>query len=71
MKPAVSIVATCYNYSPFLGYLFEAGHRYVRKNSFLAFRERIRQKTKRSRGVSVEQIIGEINPSLIGWFGYF
>ncbi len=55
----------------FLGYLFEAGHRYVRKKSLLAFRDRIRQKTKRSRGVSVEQIIGELNPSLIGWFGYF
>jgi len=55
----------------FLGYLFEAGHRYVRKKSLLACRDRIREKTKRSRGVSVEQIIGELNPSLIGWFGYF
>jgi len=55
----------------FLGYLFEAGHRYVRKKSLLAFRDRIREKTKRSRGVSVEQIIGELNPSIIGWFGYF
>jgi len=55
----------------FLGYLFEAGHRYVRKKSLLAFRDRVRQKTKRSRGVSVEQIFGELNLSLIGWFGYF
>jgi RNA-directed DNA polymerase len=55
----------------FLGYLFESGHRYVRKKSLLALRDKIRQKTRRTRGVSVEQIIAELNPSLIGWFGYF
>ena len=55
----------------FLGYLFEAGHRYVRKKSLMALRDKIRQKTKRTRGVSVEQIIGELNSSLKGWFGYF
>ena len=55
----------------FLGYLFEAGHRYVRKKSLMALRDKIRQKTRRTRGVSVEQIIAELNPSLKGWFGYF
>lgn len=55
----------------FLGYRFEAGHRYVRKKSLMALRDKIRQKTKRTRGVSIEQIVGELNPSLIGWFGYF
>jgi RNA-directed DNA polymerase len=55
----------------FLGYLFEAGHRYVRKKSLMALRDKIRQKTKRTRGVSVEQIIEELNSSLRGWFGYF
>jgi RNA-directed DNA polymerase len=55
----------------FLGYLFEAGHRYVRKKSLMALRDRIRQKTKRTCGMSVEQIVEELNPSLIGWFGYF
>jgi RNA-directed DNA polymerase len=55
----------------FLGYLFEAGHRYVRKKSLMALRDKIRQKTKRTRGISVEQIIGELNSNLRGWFGYF
>ena len=55
----------------FLGYRFEAGYRYVRMKSLLALRDKIRQKTKRTCGKSVEQIIAEINPSLIGWFGYF
>ena len=55
----------------FLGYLFEAGHRYARKKRLLALRDKIRQKTKRTCGVSVEHIIEELNPSLKGWFGYF
>jgi len=55
----------------FLGYRFEAGNRCVRKKSLMALRDKIRQRTRRTRGVSVEQIIGELNPSLKGWFGYF
>jgi RNA-directed DNA polymerase len=55
----------------FLGYHFEAGHRSVRKKSLMALRDKIRQKTKRTRGISVEQIIEELNPSLRGWFGYY
>ena len=55
----------------FLGYRFEAGNRCVRKKSLMALRDMIRQRTRRTRGVSVEQIIGELNPSLKGWFGYF
>ncbi len=55
----------------FLGYRFEAGYRYVRKKSLLALRDKIRQKTKRTCGKSVEHVIAELNPSLKGWFGYF
>jgi RNA-directed DNA polymerase len=55
----------------FLGYRFEAGNRCVRKKSLMALRDKIRQRTRRTRGVSVEQILGELNPSLKGWFGYF
>jgi RNA-directed DNA polymerase len=55
----------------FLGYRFEAGNRCVRKKSLMALRDKIRQRTRRTRGVSVEQIIGELTPSLKGWFGYF
>ena len=55
----------------FLGYRFKAGHRYASKKRFLALRDKIGKKTKRTCGTSVEQVIAELNPSLTGWFGYF
>jgi RNA-directed DNA polymerase len=55
----------------FLGYRFEAGKRRVRKKSLKALRERIRARTKRTRGDSIEHIIDSVNPMLRGWFGYF
>jgi len=55
----------------FLGYRFEAGRRWVRKKSLKALKDRIRAKTGRSRGDSVDQIIDSLNPMLRGWFGYF
>lgn len=55
----------------FLGYRFEAGHRFVRKKSLKAFKDKVRAKTGRSRGVSLGQIVAELNPMLRGWFGYF
>ena len=55
----------------FLGYRFEAGKRWVRKKSMKALRDRVRIKTKRSCGKSLEQVIEALNPMLIGWFGYF
>ena len=55
----------------FLGYRFEAGRRWVRKKSRRAIRDRIRDKTKRTRGRSVKQIIEDLNPMLKGWFAYF
>lgn len=55
----------------FLGYHFEAGRHWVRKRSRRAIRDRIREKTKRTRGVSVNRIIAELNPMLRGWFDYF
>ncbi len=55
----------------FLGYRFEAGRRYVRKKSLASFKDRIRDKTRRTRGQSLEWIIADLNPVLRGWFGYF
>jgi RNA-directed DNA polymerase len=55
----------------FLGYHFEAGRRWVRKKSRRSIRDRIRDKTKRTCGRSLDQIIGELNPMLRGWFVYF
>jgi RNA-directed DNA polymerase len=55
----------------FLGYRFEGGRRYVRKKSLKAFKDKVRAKTGRTRGASLERIIAELNPMLRGWFGYF
>jgi RNA-directed DNA polymerase len=55
----------------FLGYRFEAGRRLVRKKSLRAFKDKVRVRTSRSRGDSLERIIGDLNPMLRGWFGYF
>src|SRR5580693_4534636 len=40
----------------FLGYRFESGHRFVREKSLTAFKDKVRAKTKRTRGVSLERI---------------
>jgi RNA-directed DNA polymerase len=55
----------------FLGYRFEAGRRWVRAKSRQALRDKIREKTGRTRSGSLETIISELNPILKGWFGYF
>jgi RNA-directed DNA polymerase len=55
----------------FLGYRFEAGRRLVRKKSLQALKDKVRAKTSRSRGASLERIIDDLNPMLRGWFGYF
>ncbi len=55
----------------FLGYRFEAGHRFVRKKSLSRLKDSIRDKTRRTRGQSLTRIIADLNPLLRGWFGYF
>ena len=55
----------------FLGYRFEAGLRLVRKKSLKKMRDKIRARTGRSRGDSLETIVADLNPMLRGWFGYF
>jgi RNA-directed DNA polymerase len=55
----------------FLGYRFEADRRLVRKKSLTALKDKVRAKTSRSRGDSLERIIADLNPTLRGWFGYF
>jgi RNA-directed DNA polymerase len=55
----------------FLGYRFAGGRRYVRPKSLQALREKIRQKTGRTRSGSLRQITADLNPMLRGWFGYF
>lgn len=55
----------------FLGYRFEAGQRWVRKKSLTRIKDRIREKTRRTRGESLARIIADLNPTLRGWYGYF
>jgi RNA-directed DNA polymerase len=55
----------------FLGYRFEGGSRYVRSKSLKKFKDKIRSKTRRTRGDSIEQIISDLNPTIKGWFEYF
>ena len=55
----------------FLGYRFESGCRYVREKSLRKFKEKIRSKTRRTRGDSIEIIISDLNPTIKGWFEYF
>lgn len=55
----------------FLGYRFENGKRLVRKKSLKALKDKIRSKTKRSRGDSLKRIIQDLNPMLKGWYNYF
>ena len=55
----------------FLGYHFELGRRWARKKSYKALQDRIRMRTKRTRGDSLAKIITDLNPTLRGWFNYF
>ena len=55
----------------FLGYRFEAGRRWVRKKSLDRIKDKIRAKTGRMRGDSLQRIAADLNRTLRGWFGYF
>ena len=56
----------------FLGYRFFGNNRYPRPSSEKKLRERIRAKTPRTSGESLEEvIIKRVNATLRGWFEYF
>jgi RNA-directed DNA polymerase len=55
----------------FLGYRFEAGRRWVRDKSLKGFKDKVREKTKRTRGESLRTIVEDLTPMISGWFGYF
>jgi RNA-directed DNA polymerase len=57
--------------SEFLGYRFEAGQCWVRKKSLMSLRDRIRIKTKRNVGNSIDFVIASLNATLKGWYGHF
>jgi RNA-directed DNA polymerase len=55
----------------FLGYTFRGELRLPRKKSLDKMKDNIRAKTVRTNGHSLKWIIGSLNKTLRGWFGYF
>jgi RNA-directed DNA polymerase len=58
----------------FLGFTFsgrEQVKRCIAPKALARFKERIRELTQRTRGVSVDQLIGALKRYLTGWRGYF
>jgi len=58
----------------FLGFSFTAGKqpkRRIAPQSLLRFKKRIRELTKRNRGVSLERMVEQLARYLTGWRGYF
>ncbi len=55
----------------FLGYVFYDQYRDPRESSEKNLREKLRAKTKRNNGTSMQEIIRSVNYTLKGWYGYF
>ena len=57
----------------FLGFSFygKDGKRRVSEKSLKKFKKRVREITRRSRGVSIERMVRELREYLIGWNGYY
>ena len=55
----------------FLGYHFERGYKWPREESLKKLKDRIRARTRRTNGHSLEQIAVDLNRTLPGWFAYF
>lgn len=58
----------------FLGFTFTANRepkRRIAPKAVLRFKEKVREQTRRTRGVKVEKMAGELSRFLRGWIGYF
>jgi RNA-directed DNA polymerase len=55
----------------FLGYHFERGYRWPSRKSLGKFKDKIRAKTQRNHGHSLQRILSELVPIQRGWFEYF
>lgn len=67
-KSKVAPVREC----KFLGYNLQGdGKLIIAKESIKIFRNKVRQITKRNRGIKLEEIVRQLNIVLIGWIGYF
>lgn len=56
----------------FLGYrILDSGVIVIANQSVVRLKQKVRELTKRNRGVSFEQVVSELTPVLRGWFNYF
>jgi RNA-directed DNA polymerase len=55
----------------FLGYHFERGQKWPRQKSLRNLRQKLKERTRRTNGQSLECIIAGLNPILRGWYHYF
>ena len=55
----------------FLGYHFERGMKWPRQKSLLKLKDRLRAKTSRLDGRSLDEIVPDLNRTLRGWYNYF
>ena len=55
----------------FLGYHFERGYRWPRRKALDRLKDKVRELTPRTSGVSLEATVTRLNRVLRGWYGYF
>lgn len=55
----------------FLGYRFAQGQKWPRAKSLDKFKAAVREKTRRTNGHNLSDILLELNGTLKGWFAYF
>jgi len=55
----------------FLGYHFERGYRWPSQKSLGKFKDKIRSKTRRTNGHSLQRVISELASIQKGWMEYF
>lgn len=58
----------------FLGFSFTSGQEPKRRmapKAVVRFKERVREETRRTRGVSIERMVADLSRYLRGWHGYF
>ena len=71
LHPEKTVIVDAAEGFEFLGYHFEAGTCWPRKQSLTKLKETLRAKTKRRNGHSMAYIIADVNRVLRGWFAYY
>ena len=72
VNEAKSAVA-CPEERRFLGFSIsnDGSERRIASKALVTFKARLREQTRRTRGSSLEQVIEDLRPYLLGWRGYF